>query len=253
MPDSAVIPTPRRNDQIVSREAWLKARKELLAQEKALTRQRDKVTAARLALPRVRIDKDYAFETPNGRQTLADLFAGRSQLLVYHFMFGPDWDAGCPGCSFLCDNFDGTLAHLNHHDVTLVAVSRAPLAKIEAYKRRMGWHFPWVSSFGSDFNHDYHVSFTKDELAQGSVLYNFTETPVKDAHDELPGLSSFQKDADGSIYHTYSAYGRGGEEQLTTLMLLDMAPLGRNEQSVMDFVKRHDEYESEKSAKSCCA
>jgi predicted dithiol-disulfide oxidoreductase (DUF899 family) len=253
MPDSAVIPTPRRNNQVVSREAWLKARKDLLAQEKALTHHRDEVTTARLALPRVRVDEDYVFETPAGRQTLADLFAGRSQLLVYHVMFGPDWDAGCPGCSFLVDNFDGTLPHLNHHDVTLVAVSRAPLAKIEAYKRRMGWHFPWVSSYGSDFNHDYHVSFTKDELAKGSVLYNFTETPAKDANDELPGLSAFQKDADGSIYHTYSTYGRGGEELLTAMFLLDMAPLGRNERSIMDFVKRHDEYEEAKTAQSCCA
>jgi predicted dithiol-disulfide oxidoreductase (DUF899 family) len=253
MPDSAVIPTPRRNDQIVSREDWLKARKELLAQEKALTRQRDRVVAARLALPRVLIDKDYVFEMPAGRQTLADLFAGRSQLLVYHFMFGPDWDAGCPSCSFLADNFAGALPHLNHHDVTLVAVSRATMAKIETYKRRMGWHFPWASSFGSDFNTDYHVSFSKEELAQGSVLYNFTETPAKDAHDELPGLSAFQKDADGSIYHTYSTYGRGGEELLTTMFLLDMAPLGRNERSIMDFVKRHDEYEGAKTAQSCCA
>lgn len=163
--------------QVVSRSQWLDARKALLAREKEFTRLRDEINAERLALPWVKVDKTYAFDTPAGRKTLAELFDGRSQLVVYHFMFGPDWEAGCPGCSFMADHFDGTLAHLNNHDVTLMMVSRAPLARIEAYKARMGWSVPWVSSFGSEFNFDYHVSFTKEELGQGGVTYNFTRTP----------------------------------------------------------------------------
>lgn len=237
---------------VVSREEWLAARKTLLAHEKEATHLRDKVNAERLALPWVKVEKDYAFDTPRGKRSLAELFDGRSQLVIYHFMFGPDWEAGCPGCSFMADHFDGTLPHLNHHDVTLVAVSRAPLAKIEAYKRRMGWHFPWVSSHGSDFNFDYHVSFTPDELKGDAVRYNFTETPVSDAHDELPGLSSFIRNEAGEVFHTYSSYARGPEELLATLMILDRAPKGRNEDSTLSFVKRHDEYGSSRPA-ACCA
>jgi predicted dithiol-disulfide oxidoreductase (DUF899 family) len=173
-------------NRIVSREEWLAARKALLAREKEETRLRDAVNAERLALPWVRVDKRYTFDTPDGRRTLADLFDGRSQLMVYHFMLGPDWDAGCPGCSFLADHLDGTLPHLQNHDISLVAASRAPLERIEAYKRRMGWQFPWVSSHGSDFNHDFHVSFTAEDFARGSVFYNFTETPTAVAHDEAP-------------------------------------------------------------------
>ncbi|MBW8318399.1 MAG: thioredoxin family protein [Arenimonas sp.] len=237
---------------VVSREEWLEARRALLTKEKEMTRMRDRVNAARLALPWVRVDKDYVFDTPAGAKTLSELFDGRSQLVIYHFMFGPDWEAGCPGCSFLADHLDGAIVHLNNHDVSFVCVSRAPLDKIEAYKRRMNWHFPWVSSFGSDFNFDYHVSFTREELAAGPVTYNYRETPAEEAHDELPGLSSFYREADGAVFHTYSNYARGGEEMLGTMMILDCAPLGRNEGSTMDFVKRHDEYETRPKAAACC-
>ncbi|MBR0556397.1 thioredoxin family protein [Ciceribacter sp. L1K23] len=237
---------------VVSREEWLEARKVLLAREKEVTRLRDRVRAERLELPWVRVEKDYMFDTPQGRRSLSDLFDGRSQLLVYHFMFGPDWDAGCPGCSFFADHVDGMLPHLNNHDVTLLTVSRAPLDKIEAYKRRMNWHFPWVSSYGSDFNFDYHVSFTPEQLASGSVDYNFRQTPREQAHDELPGMSAFYRNEMGEIFHTYSQYARGGEEALGALMMLDHAPLGRNETGTLSFVKRKDEYEVKPQAASCC-
>jgi predicted dithiol-disulfide oxidoreductase (DUF899 family) len=243
----------RPEHDVVSRAEWLEARKALLAMEKEETRLRDKVRAERLALPWVKVDKTYTFDTLSGRKTLAELFDGRSQLIIYHFMFGPDWDAGCPGCSFLADHIDGMLPHLNNHDVTMVVVSRAPLDKIETYRKRMGWTFPWFSSFGSDFNFDYHVSFTKEELASGKVFYNFRETATEDAHDELPGLSAFSKDSDGIVYHTYSDYARGGEELLGTLMVLDRAPKGRNETGTLSFVKRKDEYEATQKPGSCCA
>lgn len=242
----------RPDHEIVSRKEWLAARKALLTLEKEETKLRDKVRAERLALPWVKVDKAYTFNTPEGQKSLADLFDGRSQLVVYHFMYGPDWEAGCPGCSFLADHIDGMLPHLNHHDVTMIAVSRAPLEKLMAYRRRMGWKFPWVSSHGSDFNFDYHVSFTKEELASGKVMYNYRETPSEDAHDELPGLSAFFKDEDGTVYHTYSDYARGGEEILTTLMVLDRAPKGRNETGTLSFVKRKDEYEDAPKTHSCC-
>jgi predicted dithiol-disulfide oxidoreductase (DUF899 family) len=240
---------------VVSKEEWLEARKALLVREKEVTRLRDTINRERLALPWVKIDKDYRFDTPTGQKSLGELFDGRSQLIVYHFMLGPDWDAGCTGCSFFADHIDGTLVHLNHHDVTLTCASRAPLQKIEAYKRRMGWQFPWVSSFGSDFNFDFGVSFTKEQLASGSVTYNYRETPSAKAHDELPGSSSFYRNDKGEIFHTYSSYARGGEETLGTLMILDQAPLGRNESSTMNFVKRHDEYETAPvfiPPSSCC-
>lgn len=237
---------------VVTREEWLEARKALLLREKEETRLRDKVRAERMALPWVKIETDYAFDTPSGRKSLADLFDGRSQLMIYHFMLGPDWEAGCPGCSFLADHLDGTLPHLNHHDVTLVCVSRAPLAKIDAYKRRMGWKFPWVSSYGSHFNNDFHVSFSKEELASGSVFYNYRQTPTEQAHDELPGLSAFYRDEQGQVFHTYSSYARGGEELIATLMILDRAPKGRNEEETMNFVRRHDEYEDKPKAAACC-
>lgn len=239
-----------QDNRIVSREEWLAARQALLVQEKAATRQRDRVNAERMALPWVRVDKAYAFDTPAGRRSLADLFAGRSQLIVYHFMLGPDWQAGCPGCSFLADHFDGALPHLENHDVSLVVVSRAPLARIEAYKARMGWRFPWVSSFGSDFNFDFGVSFSKEHLATGSVIYNFTEIETAKAHDELPGLSVFSRNAVGEVFHTYSAYARGLEEFIGTLMILDRAPKGRNESTTMNWVRRHDEYEDTSAARS---
>ena len=239
-------------NQVVSREEWLEARRALLLKEKEATHLRDKVNAERMALPWVKVDKNYVFDTPQGKKSLAELFDGRSQILIYHFMLGPDWEAGCPGCSFLSDHVDGTLPHLNNHDVTWVAVSRAPLAKIEAYKKRMGWKFPWVSSFDNSFNFDYHVSFSPDDLAKDKVFYNFEAIEPANANDELPGLSAFYKSDDGEVFHTYSTYARGLEEAVGTLMILDRAPKGRNENSTMDFVKRHDEYEPAKTAPSSC-
>jgi predicted dithiol-disulfide oxidoreductase (DUF899 family) len=233
---------------VVSQQEWLEARRALLAREKAATHLRDEVNAARLALPWVRVDKAYEFDTPVGRRSLAELFGPRSQLVIYHFMLGPDWSAGCPGCSFLADHLDGALPHLEHHDVSLVAVSRAPLPKIEAYKRRMGWGFPWVSSFGSDFNFDFHVSFTGDDLAGDKIFYNFEQIDTAQGHDELPGLSSFIRNEAGEVFHTYSSYARGPEELIGTLMILDRAPLGRNESGTMNFVRRHDEYEDASAA-----
>jgi predicted dithiol-disulfide oxidoreductase (DUF899 family) len=237
--------------QVVSHDEWLRARRALLLREKEEVHLRDAVNAERLALPWERVEKAYRFHTPGGEKSLADLFDGRSQLIVYHFMLGPDWDAGCPGCSFLSDHVDGALPHLNHHDVTWVAVSRAPLDRIAAYKARMGWRFPWVSSNGSAFNFDYRVSFSEAQLASGSVDYNFERTATADAHDELPGLSAFFKDEEGVIFHTYSSYARGPESLIGTLMILDRAPLGRNEGETMNFVRRHDEYEDAPAA-ACC-
>jgi predicted dithiol-disulfide oxidoreductase (DUF899 family) len=231
------IPRP-----VVSQSAWLAARRALLAKEKEAVRLRDEVNAQRLALPWVRVEKPYTFDTAAGRRTLVQLFAGRSQLIVYHFMLGPGWTAGCPGCSFLADHLDGALPHLEHHDVTLTAVSRAPLAEIAAYKARMGWRFPWVSSHGGDFNYDYHVSFTPEDMADGKVFYNFAEIDAAQAAPELPGLSAFYQDEAGDVFHTYSSYARGPEELIGTLMILDRAPKGRNETTIMDFVRRHDEY-----------
>ncbi len=238
---------------VVSQKEWLEARRAFLAREKEVTHLRDQVNQERLALPWVKVEKAYVFDTSEGRKSLAELFDGRSQLVVYHFMFGPEWEQGCVGCSIVADGFDGALPHLNHHDVTLTAVSRAPLAKIEAYKRRMGWSFPWVSSNGSDFNFDYHVSFTKEEMEKGTGVYNFAPLAPEDAHDELPGMSAFYKDADGAVYHTYSAFTRGIEDWIGTLMILDRAPKGRNEKSTMHFVRRHDEYETAPKQHGCCA
>jgi len=238
------------NHKVASREEWLEASKALLAHEKEETRLRDRNAAERRALPWVKVDKAYGFETSNGRKTLAELFDGRSQLVVYHFMLPPEWDAGCTGCSFLSDHLDGTLAHLNHHDVTLVAVSRAPLDKIAAYKARMGWKFPWVSSFGDDFNYDFGVSFTPEMVAAGAT-YNFGTNPAEAG--EAPGMSAFYKDESGEVFHTYSSYGRGGEDLIGTYMILDRAPLGRNEESSMDWMRRHDEYEDAAPAKACHA
>src|ERR1700676_2246699 len=240
---------------VVPQEEWLAARKALLLKEKEFTHLRDKINAERVALPWVKVQKNYVFDTPKGKRNLSELFDGRSQLLTYHFMFGPGWEAGCPGCSFLCDHIDGALPHLEHHDVTLTAVSRAPLAEIEAYKKRMGWKFPWASAFGSDFNYDYHVSFAEEQMAEGKIFYNFNEMPVPAGitGTELPALSAFYKDDTGKIFHTYSSYERGGEELIGTLMILDRAPKGRNEKTTMDFVRRHDEYEETPKKHNCCA
>ena len=226
--------------KIVSRDEWLAARKELLAKEKQLTRQRDAVSAERRALPWVKVDKQYVFDGPNGKQTLADLFDGRSQLVVYHFMFGPEWQEGCPSCSFVMDHTDGTLVHLAQRDVTFTAISRAPFEKIEAFKQRMGWRFKWLSSNGSDFNLDYHVSFPKGE----KVYYNFhmTEFPS----DEGPGISVFYKDRGGQIFHTYSAYARGTEMLMGAYNCLDLVPKGRDEDGLpftMAWVRHHDRYD----------
>jgi predicted dithiol-disulfide oxidoreductase (DUF899 family) len=237
---------------IVSRDEWISARKAHLRNEKALTRMRDLVAAERRALPWVKVDKEYAFDTPEGKKTLAQLFGKNSQLVIHHFMFAPDWEAGCPSCSLEADHAEGAIVHLEHHDVTYVRVSRAPLEKILAYRKRMGWQARWVSSYGSDFNHDFHVSFTAEELAKGAVFYNFTETPTADAHDELPGLSAFYRDETGAVYHTYSTYARGLEAPVGTYMILDRAPLGRNETDVSDWMRRHDEYDDAPTAASCC-
>ena len=229
--------------RIVSREEWLAARKAHLAHEKEFTRQRDALSAERRALPWVRIDKEYVFAGPNGRLSLADLFDGKSQLLIYHFMFGPGAKEGCPGCSFLADHFDGANQHLKHHDVSLVAVSRAPYAEFQPFRRRMGWDFPWVSSAGSDFNHDFHVSPSPAEKAAGRYEYNY------EMHDgeggEMPGFSVFYRNAAGEIFHTYSTYARGGDLLIGAYNFLDMMPKGRNEDGIMDWMRHHDRYEDE--------
>ncbi|MGH7571403.1 MAG: DUF899 domain-containing protein [Gemmatimonadota bacterium] len=230
--------------EIVSREEWLEARKALLEKEKALTRQRDELSAERRRLPWVRVEKEYVFDAPGGRETLSDLFDGRSQLIVQHFMFGPGWSEGCVGCSFQADHIDGARVHLVHRDVTLVVVSRAPLTQIEAFKERMGWRFKWVSSYGNDFNYDYHVSFTREELAKGKVFYNYELRELQS--DDLPGVSVFYKDPGGDVFHTYSSYSRGNELLLGTYNYLDLLPKGRDESGLsppMAWVRHHDRYD----------
>jgi predicted dithiol-disulfide oxidoreductase (DUF899 family) len=232
--------------KIVSPEEWLAARRDLLRKEKSFTRQREALTAERLQLPWVRVEKEYVFDSSDGRVTLADLFDGRSQLIIYHFMFGPGWGEGCVGCSFLCDGIDGALPHLHAHDVSLVAVARAPLAELTKFKERMGWKFPWVSSHGSDFNFDYHVSFTPEQMASGRGFYNFTDDALE--IDELSGTSVFVRNAQGEIFHTYSAYARGDEQLLMAYHYLEMTPKGRNEHgprgNLSDWVRHHDRYEA---------
>ena len=235
--------------KIVSHEQWLAAREAHLKNEKALTRMRDLVSAERRALPWVKVEKKYVFDTATGKKTLAELFSRNSQLIVHHFMWRHDLDSGCASCSLEADHAEGAIVHLENHDVSYVRVSRAPLAKLLAYKKRMGWSAEWVSSFESDFNYDYHVSFTKDELATGEVYYNYRMT--KDGFDELPGISVFVKDDAGSVFHTYSSYARGNEEVIGAFIYLDMTPKGRNETEIMDWVKRHDEYD--KLAQTCHA
>ena len=230
--------------EIVSRDRWLEARKALLAEEKEMTRMRDRLSEKRRALPWVRIEKAYAFDTPDDQETLADLFDGRSQLIVKHFMLAPGQTDPCVGCSFEVDHIDGVLMHLQQHDVSYVAVARAPLAEIEAVKRRMSWRFRWVSSFGSDFNYDFGVSFTPEQVAGGKAVYNYDETAVP--LEDLSGLSVFYKDESGAIFHTYSAFGRGAEEVLGAYMYLDLTPKGRNENGpnfdLTDWVRHHDRY-----------
>jgi predicted dithiol-disulfide oxidoreductase (DUF899 family) len=229
--------------KVVSQAEWLAARKEFLAKEKEFTRLRDELSRQRRELPWEKVEKPYVFDGPNGKATLAELFDGRSQLIVYHFMFGPGWKEGCPSCSFLADHFDGPAVHLANRDVTLAVVSRAPLAEIETFKKRMGWRFKWVSSFGNDFNRDYHVSFTKDEMASGNVAYNYSMTEFPS--EEAPGASVFYKDATGNIFHTYSSYGRGLDILLGAYNFLDLAPKGRDEDGLaftMSWVRHHDRY-----------
>ncbi len=229
-----------RNHPIVSQERWIAERKKLLAREKELTRLRDQVASERRALPWVRIDKVYTFATPEGACTLAELFAARRQLMVQHFMLAPGWEEGCPSCSFMADHTDGMNVHLAHRDLTFVAISRAPLAEIERFRRRMGWSFKWVSSFGSDFNHDFHVSFMPQEK-QGQVYYNYAMQPFE--CEELPGISVFYKDDAGAVFHTYSAYRRGVEAMMGTYTLLDLTPKGRDERDgAMHWVRHHDRY-----------
>lgn len=244
--------------QTATRQEWLAARMELLEAEKVLTRQSDEIARRRRELPWVRVDKEYRFDTDDGPATLAELFDGRSQLIVYHFMFGPDFTAGCPSCSAIADGFDGTHIHLQNHDVAFTAVSRAPLPQLQEYKRRMGWSFPWASSFGSDFNYDYHTTHTPQEWRSGTVEYNYqsmevgpASSPVQEAlaasvgtdwptyRQEGPGMSAFVLDG-GVVYHTYSAYGRGVDGLWGMYQWLDRAPLGRNEHGV--WWRRHDEY-----------
>jgi predicted dithiol-disulfide oxidoreductase (DUF899 family) len=229
--------------QVVSREEWRAARKQLLSQEKEFTRLRDRLSAERRELPWVKVDKQYVFDGPDGKESLGDLFDGRSQLLVYHFMFGPRWEQGCPSCSFVSDHIDGANWHLPQRDVTLLAISRAPLAEIEAFKQRMGWHFKWLSSYGNDFNHDFHVSFTPDEMARGEVYYNYTMTEFPS--EEAPGLSAFYKDPSGAVFHTYSTYARGLDILVGAYNYLDLAPKGRDEAGLpwtMAWVRHHDRY-----------
>jgi predicted dithiol-disulfide oxidoreductase (DUF899 family) len=228
--------------RIVSEREWLVARNDLLTREKELTRLRDEVSRHRRELPWVKIDKEYVFDGPDGKVTLADLLDGRSQLLVYHFMFGPGWEEGCKSCSYLADHFDGANWHLPHRDVTFVVVSRARLAEIEPFKKRMGWRFKWLSSHGNDFNFDYHVSATEDEKAAGKAHYNYRTDELMS--EEMPGLSVFYKDENGDVFHTYSTYARGLDMLVGTYNFLDLVPKGRDENpdSTMDWVRRHDQY-----------
>lgn len=227
--------------EVVSREEWLEARRAHLAAEKEFTRKRDELARRRRELPWVRVEKNYIFEGPGGPLRLADLFAGRSQLIIYHFMLGPDWVEGCKSCSFLADHFDATRIHLAHRDVNFAVVSRAPLPRIQAFQKRMGWRFPWVSAFGADFQRDYGVHFIKEELP--GKVYNY-ETTSFDS-EEAPGLSVFYKDEAGEIFHTYSTYARGLDTFIGTYQFLDVVPKGRDEDGLtfsMSWVRHHDNY-----------
>lgn len=229
--------------RVVSQAEWLAARQDLLAREKDFTRQRDALSAERRKLPWVRVEKEYVFDSPAGPQTLADLFDGKSQLIVYHFMLGPGAKQGCASCSFLADHFDGSIVHLAQRDVTLLAVSRAPLNEIALFQKRMGWGFKWVSSNQNDFNHDFHVSFTKDEIASGKASYNYG--PYKYESEEAPGASVFFKNQAGEIFHTYSAYARALDILVGAYNYLDLVPKGRDEDGLpypMAWIRHHDRY-----------
>ncbi|MFL6448434.1 MAG: DUF899 domain-containing protein [Bryobacteraceae bacterium] len=242
---------------ITDKETWTAARKALLAKEKDLTRQHDELARLRRELPWTEVTRDYVFEGPQGAESLKDLFAGRSQLIVYHFMFGPEWEEGCPSCSMLADQFDGMLPHLQQRDATFVVISRARADRIKGFQQRMGWRFKWVSSYNTSFNYDYNVSFTKDEVARGSTFYNYGITPFPS--DEAPGASVFYKDESGRIFHTYSTYGRGLDALIGSYSWLDFTPKGRDEDALvfpMAWVRHHDKYEATPVAKpvsgACC-
>ncbi len=236
----------------VSREEWLKARKDLLAEEKAFTRARDALSAKRRAMPWVRLEKDYRFQSPDGEETLLDLFGDKEQLIVYHFMFGPDWEEGCPSCSLMADNYARIDVHLARMDIAFVTVANTSLAKIDAYKKRMGWDFKWVSSLGADFNQDFHVSFSQEEIDAGAVHYNYADAAFPST--EAPGLSVFAKGDDGAVYHAYSTYARGLDMMLGVYHYIDLTPKGRfgeeengimygeEENGIMYWVKRRDQY-----------
>ncbi|MBY0324291.1 MAG: DUF899 domain-containing protein [Reyranella sp.] len=248
--------TTNTNHSVVSRQQWLAARKALLGREKELTHLGDQIARERRALPWVRMDKDYVFASSEGPRRLADLFDGHRQLVMQHFMLQPGWEQGCKSCSYMADHTDPTLVHLAHRDTAFVAVSLAPLGEIERFRERMGWKFPWVSSYGTDFNRDFHVTFTAEEKENGTGDYNFGSKPPG---QEMPGISVFWKDDDGEVFHTYSTYGRGVEVMMHTYNLLDLTPKGRDEEGLdftMAWVRHHDRYEPEpkpaEQAKSCC-
>jgi len=255
---TTIVTPSAMSHPIVSRDQWVAARTKLLTREKELTRLRDQIARERRALPWTRVEKRYVFDAPEGRRTLADLFDGRRQLLVQHFMLAPQWGQGCKSCSYMADHNDGANLHLAQRDVTLLAVSRAPLAEIESFRKRMGWQFKWVSSYGSDFNPDFGVTFTADEISEGRARYNFDRQPPG---EEMPGISVFYKDDSGDVFHTYSTYGRGVEVMMHAYNLLDLTPKGRDEDDLnftMEWVRHHDRYETAQAAKpalaagSCC-
>lgn len=231
-----------KEHKVVPEKQWLTARKKLLAEEKKFTKLRDQLNQKRRALPWVKVEKDYVFEGPGGHETLSDLFSDKSQLITYHFMFGPEWGEGCAHCSYWADHYDATLIHLAHRDTTLVVVSRAPLAEIEPFRKRMGWRFKWVSSAKSDFNFDYHVSFTPGQIRSRKMFYNYG--PLDMNIDEREGVSAFYKDAKGAVYHTYSSYARGIDMLNTTYHFLDLTAKGRDEnpERTQDWVRHHDKY-----------
>ena len=233
-----------RDHEVVSGNKWLAARRELLAKEKEFTRLRDELSRARRDLPWQKVEKDYVFDGPNGKESLADLFDDCSQLIVYHFMYGPTWEEGCPSCSFWADNFNGIGIHLRHRDISLIAVSRAPLTILDAYKKRMGWNFKWVSSLGSDFNFDFHVSFTPDQVKKGEMNYNYEIR--KFPSEEGPGISVFYKNEQGELFHTYSCFARGLDMLNGAYHYMDIAPKGRDEDGLpysMAWLRRHDQYD----------
>ena len=241
---------------VANHDAWRIARLALLAREKELTRLHDEVARERRALPWVRVETPYVFDTPQGTRTLAELFEGRRQLMVQHFMFAPGWEQGCKSCSFMADHHAGALTHLAQRDLTLVAVSRAPLADIDAFRRRMGWTFPWVSSHRTSFNHDFGVNFSQEDMSRGAVDYNYKRQPF--LHEEAPGISVFVRDDEGHVFHAYSRYGRGVEAMMHTYALLDLAPFGRGEEGdayPMAWVRHHDRYDTTPATASrgCCA